>query len=165
MTSESNGRSQSTPENLHRGTIVMVLVVGAFVAILNQTLLNVAIPHLMTAFNASADTIQWLSTGYMLTNGVVIPLTAYLIARFTTRQLFITSMILFAVGSFICSIAFGFPMMLFGRVVQAAGAGIMMPLMMTVILNIYPPEVRGKAMGTIGIPMFFAPAVGATLSG
>jgi EmrB/QacA subfamily drug resistance transporter len=165
MTTELNGRTVKSTEDLHRGTIVMVLVVGAFVAILNQTLLNVAIPHLMTAFNASADTIQWLSTGYMLANGVVIPLTAYLIARFTTRQLFITAMILFTVGSFVCSIATGFPMMLVGRVIQASGAGIMMPLMMTVILNIYPPEVRGKAMGTIGVPMFFAPAVGPTLSG
>ena len=150
---------------IHKGPILGVLIFGAFAAILNQTLLNVAIPHLMTAFNVSADTVQWLSTGYMLTNGVLVPITAFLIGTFTTRQLFITAMSSFTLGSLICSVAPSFTIMMLGRVVQAAGAGVMMPLMMTVVLNLYPPEVRGKAMGTIGIAMFFAPAVGPTLSG
>ncbi|MGZ4112105.1 MAG: DHA2 family efflux MFS transporter permease subunit [Tumebacillaceae bacterium] len=143
----------------------MVLVLGAFVSILNQTLLNVAIPHLMNDFGVSADTVQWLSTGYMLINGILIPLSAFLIGTFSTRQLFLTAMISFTFGSFVCSIAPNFTVMMIGRLIQGAGAGIIMPLMMTVILYIYPPEVRGKAMGTIGIAMFFAPAVGPTLSG
>ncbi|MCF8566494.1 DHA2 family efflux MFS transporter permease subunit [Alicyclobacillus tolerans] len=155
----------NSQESIHRGTIVGVMIFGAFVAILNQTLLNVAIPHLMTAFNVTADTVQWLSTAYMLTNGITIPITAFLIGTFTTRGLFLTSLTFFTLGSFICSIAPTFTIMLIGRIVQAAGAGIMMPLMMTVILNIYPPDIRGKAMGTVGIAMFFAPAVGPTLSG
>ncbi|MCL6548660.1 MAG: DHA2 family efflux MFS transporter permease subunit [Alicyclobacillus sp.] len=142
-----------------------VLLLGAFVTILNQTLLNVAIPHLMTAFNASANTIQWLSTAYMLTNGVLIPLSAYLIGTFTTRQLFITSMVSFTAGSLICSLAPTFSILLVGRIVQALGAGVIMPLMMTVVLNLFPPETRGKSMGVIGISMIFAPAVGPTLSG
>ncbi|EGL19032.1 MULTISPECIES: DHA2 family efflux MFS transporter permease subunit [Paenibacillus] len=149
----------------HRGTVLLVLILGAFVTILNQTLLNVALPHLMNDFNASADTIQWLSTGYMLINGIIIPISAFLIGTFTTRQLFISAMISFTVGSLICGMAPNFTIMMIGRIVQGAGAGIIMPLMMTVILNIYPPQVRGRAMGTIGIAMFFAPAVGPTLSG
>jgi len=164
MTTTSIENAESTAQ-LHKGAILGVLVFGAFAAILNQTLLNVAIPHLMTSFNVSADTVQWLSTGYILTNGILVPITAFLIGTFTTRQLFITAMSVFAVGSFICSIAPTFPIMLLGRVVQASGAGVMMPLMMTVVLNLYPPATRGKAMGTIGIAMFFAPAVGPTLSG
>lgn len=148
-----------------KGPILFSLILGAFAAILNQTLLNVAIPKLMTDFNVSADTVQWLTTGYMLTNGIVIPMTAFLMGTFTTRQLFLGAVSCFGVGSVLCAIAPNFPVMMIGRVVQAAGAGIMMPLMMTVILNLYPPERRGKAMGTIGIAMFFAPAVGPTLSG
>ncbi len=150
---------------LHTAPILVVLLLGVFVAILNQTLLNVAIPHLMNEFNETADTIQWLSTAYMLTTGVLVPLSAYLIGTFTTRQLFLTSMILFAAGSFICSIAPTFSVMLIGRVVQASGSGVMMPLMMTVILNLFPPATRGKAMGTMAIALFFAPAIGPTLSG
>ncbi|MCL6517446.1 DHA2 family efflux MFS transporter permease subunit [Alicyclobacillus sp.] len=150
---------------IHRGTIVAVMVLGAFVALLNQTLLNVAIPHLMNSFGIDADTVQWLSTAYMLTNGMVVPVSAFLIATLTTRTLFLGAMVTFTVGSVICSISPTFSVMLFGRVVQAIGAGLMMPLMMTVIMAIYPPETRGKMMGVIGISMFFAPAVGPTLSG
>ncbi|WAH37806.1 DHA2 family efflux MFS transporter permease subunit [Alicyclobacillus dauci] len=150
---------------VHKAPILISLVLGAFAAILNQTLLNVAIPKLMTDFNVSADTIQWLTTGYMLTNGIVIPLTAFLMGTFTTRQLFLGSMACFGIGSVFCAAAPDFTVMMIGRVIQAAGAGIMMPLMMTVIMNLYPPETRGRAMGTIGIAMFFAPAVGPTLSG
>lgn len=170
MSSESSSstrevRQDRSVRDVAKGPILISLVLGAFTAILNQTLLNVAIPKLMTDFNVSADTIQWLTTGYMLTNGIVIPLTAFLIGTFTTRQLFLGSMICFGVGSVFCAAAPDFPVMMIGRVVQAAGAGVMMPLMMTVILNLYPPETRGRAMGTIGIAMFFAPAVGPTLSG
>ncbi len=144
---------------------MVVLLLGAFVTILNQTLLNVAIPHLMTAFNENADTIQWLSTAYMLTNGVLIPLSAYLIGTFTTRQLFISSMVSFTVGSFICSIAPTFSVLLIGRIIQAVGTGVIMPLLMTVALNLFPPETRGRSMGVIGIAMIFAPALGPTISG
>ncbi|WNQ13826.1 DHA2 family efflux MFS transporter permease subunit [Paenibacillus aurantius] len=152
-------------EPVHRGVLLFVLVLGAFIAILNQTLLNVAIPHLMNDFNVSSSTIQWLSTAYMLVNGIVIPISAYLIGTFTTRQLFLGAMISFTVGSLICGVAPTFSVMLIGRIVQGLGAGIIMPLMMTVILNIFPPETRGRSMGMIGIAMFFAPAVGPTLSG
>ncbi|GLV14723.1 putative MFS-type transporter YhcA [Alicyclobacillus hesperidum] len=149
----------------HRGSILATLIFGAFVAILNQTLLNVALPHLMSAFNVNATTAQWLSTAYMLTNGVLIPITAFLMGTFTTRQLFISAMSLFVAGSFLCSIAPVFSMMIIGRIVQASGSAVMMPLLMTVILELYPAEQRGKAMGTMAIAMFFAPAIGPTLSG
>ncbi|WP_419158082.1 DHA2 family efflux MFS transporter permease subunit [Rossellomorea sp. BNER] len=141
------------------------MLLGAFVAILNQTLMNVALPEMMIDLEISANTAQWLTTGYMLVNGVLIPVTAFLIERFTTRQLFLTSMGLFAAGTLICAVAPDFSILLLGRVVQAAGAGIIMPLLMIVILTIFPIAKRGQAMGLIGLAMTFAPAIGPTLSG
>lgn len=147
------------------GKILTALMLGAFVAILNQTLLNVAIPHIMNDLGVSANTVQWLSTGYMLVNGILIPVTAYLIEKFGTRKLFITAIFLFTIGSLICSISLNFSMLMFGRVIQASGAGIIMPLLMTVFFALFPPEKRGKAMGLMGVVMIFAPAIGPTLSG
>lgn len=151
--------------NIRRGPIVASILIGAFVAILSQTLLNVALPTMMEDLKISANTIQWLSTGYLLVNGVLVPISAYLIERFSTRQLFITAMSLFTAGTVIAAAAPGFGILLTGRLVQAAGAGILMPLMSIIFLTIFPVEERGKAMGTMGIAMIFAPAIGPTLSG
>ncbi|MNK48045.1 Multidrug export protein EmrB [compost metagenome] len=152
-------------ENISLGRTLTVLMLGAFISILNQTLLNVAIPHLMNDFNVSATTVQWLSTAYMLVNGVLIPITAFLIESFGTRSLFIWAMAIFGAGSVICAVAPTFSIMLIGRIIQAGGAGIIMPLVMNVFLTVFPPERRGAAMGTMGIAMMFAPAIGPTLSG
>ncbi|MBA4602023.1 DHA2 family efflux MFS transporter permease subunit [Thermoactinomyces mirandus] len=145
--------------------LIIVLMMGVFLALLNQTLLNVAIPHLIHEFHVTASTAQWLLTGYMLVNGILIPLTAYLVDRFGTRQLFLASMIFFTAGSLVCGIAPSFSVMLTGRLVQAMGAGILMPLVMVITLYIFPPEARGKGMGIFGLGMIFAPAVGPTLAG
>ncbi|MFC4601228.1 DHA2 family efflux MFS transporter permease subunit [Cohnella hongkongensis] len=151
--------------NLRRGPIVAALIIAAFVAILAQTLLNVALPVMMEDLGINANTIQWLSTGYLLVNGVLIPVSAYLIDRFTTRQLFMTSVGLFTLGTILCAVAPNFELLLTGRLIQAAGAGILMPLMSVIFLTIFPIEERGKAMGMMGLAMIFAPAVGPTLSG
>jgi EmrB/QacA subfamily drug resistance transporter len=150
---------------LRRGPIVAALLIGAFVALLAQTLLNVAMPVMMINLGISANTIQWLSTGYLLVNGVLIPVSAYLIERFTTRQLFLTAMELFTAGTIMCAVAPNFEVLLAGRLIQATGAGILMPLMSVIFLTIFPIEERGKAMGMMGLAMIFAPAVGPTLSG
>lgn len=148
-----------------RTTILGVIIAGAVVALLNQTLLNVALPKLMEQFQIDTSTAQWVITIYMLVNGVLIPTTAFLMEKFTTRQLYISAMSLFALGTLICGIAPTFAVMLVGRVVQAAGAGILMPLMTNVIFNLFPIDKRGSAMGIVGIAMVFAPAIGPTLSG
>jgi len=152
-------------DNIKKGPIVVALMIGAFVAFLNQTLLNVALPSIMNDLKIDATTGQWLTTGYMLVNGVLIPVTAYLMARFTTRQLFISAMSLFTIGTLICGLSPNFGILMVGRVVQAAGAGIIMPLMMVVFLTIFPIEKRGAAMGLMGMSMILAPAIGPTLSG
>ncbi len=151
--------------NLRRGPIVAALIIAAFVAILSQTLLNVALPVMMEDLGINANTIQWLSTGYMLVNGVLVPVSAFLIDRFTTRQLFMAAVGLFTFGTVICAVAPNFELLLTGRLIQAAGAGILMPLMSVIFLTIFPIEERGKAMGMMGLAMIFAPAVGPTLSG
>jgi EmrB/QacA subfamily drug resistance transporter len=148
-----------------RTKVIATIMLGAFVAILNQTLINVALPHMMSDFNVETSTIQWLVTGYMLVNGVLIPISPFLIAKFPTKKLFLSGMLFFAIGAFICSISPSFAIVLIGRLIQAIGAGIIMQLMMVIMLNIFPPEKRGVAMGTVGIAMMFAPAVGPTLSG
>ncbi|WP_239616721.1 DHA2 family efflux MFS transporter permease subunit [Cohnella mopanensis] len=154
-----------TNSTLKRGPIVAALLIGAFVAILAQTLLNVALPKMMIDLGISANTIQWLATGYLLVNGVLIPVSAYLIDRFSTRQLFITAVGLFTFGTLMCAVAPNFEVLLSGRLIQAAGAGILMPLMSIIFLTIFPIQERGKAMGMMGLAMIFAPAIGPTLSG
>lgn len=146
-------------------TVLIILLFGTFLSFLNQTLMNVALPSVMKDFDITAAQGQWLSNGYMLISGVMIPATAFLIDRFKTRHLYLTSMIAFTLGTFIASISINYPMLIAGRMIQALGAGPISPLMTVVIMNMFPVQSRGKAMGFIGLAMNFAPAIGPTLSG
>ncbi|SFL94358.1 drug resistance transporter, EmrB/QacA subfamily [Gracilibacillus orientalis] len=148
-----------------RGTIVALLLAGAFIAILNQTLMITAIPPIMNEMGITANSAQWLTTIFMLVNGIMIPISAFLIDRFTTRQLFITAMSVFALGTLVAALAPNFAMLLTGRVIQSAGAGVMLPLMQTVFLMIFPVNKRGSIMGLVGLVISFAPAIGPSLSG
>jgi len=145
--------------------IIAILFTGAFVAIFNQTLLNIALPSIMTDFGIEASTAQWLVTAYMLVNGILIPASAYLIQRYSNRSIFIVAMSLFALGTLMAATAPVFTVLLAGRMVQAAGAALMMPLLMNVMLAAFPIEKRGSAMGFFGLVMVVAPAIGPTLSG
>jgi EmrB/QacA subfamily drug resistance transporter len=145
--------------------MIAILFIGAFVAILNETLLNVALPSIMEDFDVNATSVQWLSTGYMLINGILIPASAFFIQRFTNKKLFITAMGLFTAGTLLASLAPSFGVLLTARMIQASGSAIMMPLLMNVMLTAFPVEKRGAAMGTFGIVMIVAPAIGPTLSG
>ncbi|GAA0349316.1 DHA2 family efflux MFS transporter permease subunit [Oceanobacillus sp. FSL W7-1281] len=145
--------------------MIAILFIGAFVAILNETLLNVALPSIMTEFEVSPTTVQWLTNGYMLVNGILIPASAFLIQRFTNRKLFLTAMTLFTLGTLIAAISPTFSILLLARLIQAAGSAVMMPLLMNVMLTAFPIEKRGTAMGTFGLVMIVAPAIGPTLSG
>ncbi|KGA96400.1 MFS transporter [Alkalihalobacillus alcalophilus ATCC 27647 = CGMCC 1.3604] len=145
--------------------LIVVLLAGAFVAFLANTLLNIALPTIMEQFQISPSTVQWVTTGYMLVNGVLIPITAFLIQRFSTKKLFLAAMILFTAGTLVGGFAPSFAFLLAGRMIQASGAAIMMPLLMNVMLSRFPIEKRGQAMGVFGLVMIFAPAIGPTLSG
>ncbi len=146
-------------------TMVVVILMGALLAVLNQTLLTPALPAIMKDLNVSATTVQWLTSGYSLVEAVIIPLNAFLLGRFPTRRLFIGGMTLFMLGSALCALAPGFPWLFAGRICQAAATGVLMPMVFTLILLIFPRENRGSAMGIIGLIISFAPAVGPSISG
>src|SRR5699024_10320108 len=138
-------------EAINRVPLIIVLLSGAFIAILNQTLLGTALPPIMQDLNLNENTVQWLQSVFMLVNGIMIAITAFFIDRFTTRGLYLTAMSLFALGTIICSVAPNFTFLMIGRIAQASGAGIMMPLMQTIMFLIYPIEKRGTAMGLFGL--------------
>ena len=145
--------------------MIGVLLVGTFIAVLNAMLLTSALPAIMSDMNVSATTVQWLSSGYSLTEAVVIPLAAFLMGRFNTRKLFLGGMTIFAVGSIVSAVAPVFGLLLVGRVLQACATGFVMPMVFSVILLIIPRERRGSAMGAIGLIIGFAPTIGPSLSG
>lgn len=146
--------------------MIVILFVGAFVSFLNNSLLNVALPSIMVDLEiANYSTVQWLSTGYMLVSGVLIPASAFLITRFSNRGLFITSLAVFTAGTALAAFAPSFGVLLAGRMIQAAGSAAMGPLLMNVMLVSFPRHKRGTAMGVFGLVMISAPAIGPTLSG
>ncbi len=152
-------------ENTSDMALILVMLLGAFVAILNETFLNVSLPQLSEDLGVSASTAQWLTSGYLLVIGVLVPITAFLVQSYTTRQLFFVAMGLFSFGTLVAGISPNFAVLICGRVIQAAGTALILPLLTNVILVLIPPERRGSAMGTLGIVIMVAPAVGPTLSG
>ena len=152
---------------LSRKQIIMlaVLVFGTFVTVLNQTVVAPALPSVMAEMSVDASTAQWLTTGFTLVNAIMIPITAFLTDRFTTKRLFLVSMVIFTAGSALAGWGPNFAVLLLGRLVQAAGAGILMPLVMTVLMWTFPVDKRGTAMGLFGIVIAFGPAIGPTAAG
>lgn len=155
----------SEKQSFNRNLIVGILLAASFVTLLNQTLIIIAIPPIMNDFQIDPSQAQWLTTAFMLTNGILIPVTAFLIERFSSKHLLIAALSVFSIGTLIGAIAPSFSYLLVARIVQGMGAGIMMPLMQTVILTLFPPEKRGSAMGMVGLVTGFAPAIGPTLAG
>lgn len=147
------------------GLIIGLLVSSAFVMILNETIMSVALPYLIAALDVSATTVQWLTSGFLLTMAVVIPTTGFLLQRITPRQVFLTSMTLFSAGTLICALAPGFPVLLAGRVVQACGTAVMVPLLMTTVMMLVAPERRGAMMGNLTLVIAVAPAIGPMIGG
>lgn len=148
-----------------RNKIMAAFLIAAFIGLFNETALNMAFVELGKDFGKDTSVIQWLTTGYLLTLGILVPVSAFLMQRFTTRQLFTASLIFSITGTIISAVAPIFSVLLMGRIVQAIGAAIILPLMMTVILLVYPINKRGAAMGKIGLVIVFAPAIGPTIAG
>lgn len=145
--------------------MVVVLLLGAVLVVLNQTLLSPALPTIMMDMQVDATTVQWLTSGYALVEAIIIPLNAYFMGRFRTRQLFIGGLMVFAAGTIVAAFAPMFWVILLGRCMQACATGIIMPMVFTLILLVFPREKRGSAMGIVGLVIAFAPAVGPSLSG
>lgn len=150
---------------IKRNAMVAVMLISAFVSMLNQTILNTALPAIIKGLNITETTAQWLITGFMLVNGIMIPLTAFLMDKYTTRQLYIFSMAIFLIGSILASLAPSFSILMIARVIQAIGAGILLPLMQFTVFTLFPADQRGFAMGLAGVVVQTAPAIGPTLTG
>jgi DHA2 family lincomycin resistance protein-like MFS transporter len=153
-------------DNAGRNRLVInLLLVATFVVILNETLMAVAIPRLMRDLNVTAGAVQWLTTAFLLTVSVVIPVTGFLLQRMNTRPIFMLAMSLFSLGTLAATLASNLEILILARVIQASGTAIMMPLLMTTVMTLAPPETRGKTMGNISTVISVAPAIGPTISG
>jgi DHA2 family lincomycin resistance protein-like MFS transporter len=168
-TAESDAAAVATAEEKRIGArntlAITILLVSTFVVILNETIMSVALPHLMDDLDITASAAQWLTTAFLLTMAVVIPVTGFLLQRFTTRGIFIAAMTLFSAGTLVAAIAPGFEVLLVARVVQAMGTAIMIPLLFTTVLTLVPEHTRGRIIGNVSIVISVAPAVGPTISG
>lgn len=145
--------------------VIGILSVAAFVVILNETIMSVALPRLMDEFNITEATVQWVTTAFMLTMAVVIPTTGWILTRFHLRNVYVAAMIIFTAGTLLAALAPTFLVLVTGRVVQAIGTAIMMPLLMTTVMNMVPFEKRGRTMGIVGMVISAAPALGPTTGG
>ncbi|WP_181781415.1 DHA2 family efflux MFS transporter permease subunit [Pseudonocardia pini] len=146
-------------------SVIWLLVGSAFVMILNETIMSVALPILVVDLDVTIGTAQWLTSGFLLTMSVVIPITGYLLQRLTPRTVYLMSMTLFSIGTLICAVAPGFGLLFVGRIVQALGTAVMIPLLMTSVIRLVPAEHRGAKMGMISLVIAVAPAIGPTISG
>lgn len=145
--------------------MAFTLMFGAFIGLFSETALNMALTNIMTDFSILAPTAQWLTTGYLLMLGILVPVSSLLIQWFTTKQLVVTSLGFSIVGTILAALAPSFFILFIGRLIQAVGTGILLPLMMNVMLLIFPIHKRGAVMGVMGLVITTAPAVGPALSG
>ena len=171
MTSQKNAElgsatSSVKPIDPHtRFIVVGVIVVGSFIALLNQTVMSPALPALMRDFNITTGTVQWVTSVYMLVSGIMVPISGYLIDKFSTRKLFAGALATFMGGTLLCAVAPNFMLLLVGRILQSAGSGVLLPLVAVVPMLVYPPDKRGTAMGLAGIVMAAGPAIGPVVGG
>ncbi|MEU7897312.1 MDR family MFS transporter [Nonomuraea sp. NPDC049152] len=145
--------------------VIRLLVLATFVVILNETIMINAIPRLMGALHITEQTAQWLSTAFMLTMAAVIPITGWFLQRVSTRRAYTTAMSLFLLGTALAAIAPSFEVLLGARIIQASGTAVMMPLLMTTLMQVVPESDRGRVMGNVTLAISVAPAMGPAISG
>lgn len=162
---EATGSVGAVDHSGRNRLVISLMLAATFVVFLNETSLVVAIPRIMADLNIQPSTAQWLSTSFMLTMAVVIPITGFLIQRFSTRSIFIAAMSLFTAGTVLGAVSPTFFVLIVGRVIQASGTAMMLPLLMTTVMTLVPPAIRGKTMGNVSIVMSMAPAAGPTVAG
>ena len=162
---KSNGMTQARVPVEHPMLVMASMLIGAFVGMFSETSLNIALPQLMDNLHVTTGTIQWLVTGYMLVIGVVLPFSSLISKWFTTRQIIIFGLLAFIVGSVISALSSTFALLLVGRMIQGIATGLILPMMFTVAMLVFPPYKLGAAMGMCALVIMFAPAIGPTLTG
>src|SRR5690606_29173554 len=146
-------------------TMAFILMLGAFIGLFGETALNMALTNIMDQYTIKAGTAQWLTTGYLLVLAILVPITALLMRWYTTRKLVIGGLVISLAGAILAALSPSFIVLLLGRLVQAVGTGLILPVMTTVLLIIFPVHRRGAVMGIMGLVITLAPALGPTLSG
>src|SRR5437667_8778613 len=149
----------------YKWVVAMVVIIAVFMSILDQTIVNIAIPRLQIAFGADIHSVQWVLTAYILTLGVVTPTSAFFSDRLGIKRFYLISVVLFTAGSALCGLAWSLPVLIFFRILQGIGGAALFPLSITLLFREFPPQERGAAMGFFGIPALLAPALGPTLGG
>ena len=149
----------------YKWIVATVVILGVFMSILDQTIVNIAIPRLQTAFGADIHSVQWVLTAYILTQGVVTPTAAYFSDTFGIKRFYIFCLAAFTICSALCGIAWSLPVLILFRILQGAGGAALFPLSITLLFREFPPQERGAAMGFFGVPALLAPALGPTLGG
>lgn len=165
MEATMQGKKQTPERKFKTIPILVSLLLAGFIGMFSETALNVALTDLMQVLNITPTTAQWLTTAYLLTLGILVPISGLLLQWFTTRQLFIAAVSFSILGTFLAAISPSFEFLLTARVVQAMGTALLLPLMFNTILLIIPAEKRGGAMGLIGLVIMVAPAIGPTIAG
>lgn len=149
----------------YKWVVALTVVIGVFMSILDQTIVNIAIPRLQTAFGADIHSVQWVLTAYILTQGVMTPTAGFFADRFGTKRFYMICLAAFTLGSALCGLAWNLPLLVFFRILQGAGGAALFPLSITMLFREFPPQERGIASGFFGIPALLAPAIGPTLGG
>ena len=149
----------------YKWKIVIVAISGTFMMMIDATIVNIALPHILSVFNETIDKMQFVTSAYLMSMAVSAPLSTYLMSKFGVKRIYIGCLVLFLIGSMFCGIAWNTNSLIIFRIFQGFSSGILMPLAMTLIFTNVPPEGRGTAMGIFGIPMVLAPAIGVTLGG
>lgn len=165
MQAQTQEKTQQEERQYRTFPILLSFLIAGFIGLFSETALNIALNDLIQIFAIQPSTVQWLTTGYLLTLGILVPVSGLLLQWFTTRQLFITSLIFSIIGTLIAALAPSFEILLVARVIQAIGTALLLPLMFNTILLIFPIHKRGSIMGLIGLVIMFAPAIGPTISG
>ncbi|MBF8983610.1 DHA2 family efflux MFS transporter permease subunit [Lutibacter sp. B2] len=156
---------ENKQNNIDKWLALFVVIIGTFMAILDSSIVNIAIPKMMAVFGVSLDEVKWILTAYTLALGAIIPLTGFLGEVFGTKKVYMFALGMFTLGSLLCGFAWSNTTMILFRIVQALGGGMIMPVGMSIIYQIIPPEERGLALGFWGISAMAAPAIGPTLGG
>lgn len=152
-------------DGLYKWSALFVVVIGTFMVMLDSSIVNIAIPKMMNVFGSSLDEVKWILTAYVLAMGSIVPITGFLSDTFGIKKLFMFALSVFTIGSFLCGFAWSNNAMIVFRVIQAIGGGMIMPVGMSYIMQIFPVNERGKALGFWGIASMAAPAIGPTLGG
>lgn len=165
MNQEPHTTSPPETNDRYKWLVLLIVIIGSFMAILDNSIVNVALPHLMVTFSSNLEEIEWVVTGYMLAFAILMPVTVWLRDALGLKNAFILALLFFIIGSALCGLSWNRETLIFFRIIQAIGGGALMPTGLTMVTEVFPPEERGMALGIWGAGATMAPAIGPTLGG